>query len=67
MFLTDFCMQKYTRGIISWVGIFLTVTLVIYNSYTIYNYNFNIQVACSVTVIQKHMDIYYSFLLYIEI
>ena len=26
MFLTDFHMQKYTRGIISWVGIFLTVT-----------------------------------------
>ena len=27
MFLTDFHMQKYTGGIISWVGIFLTVTL----------------------------------------
>ena len=26
MFLTDFHMQKYTRGIISQVGIFLTVT-----------------------------------------
>ena len=26
MFLTDFHMQKYTGGIISWVGIFLTVT-----------------------------------------
>ena len=29
MFLTDFRMQKYTGGIILWVGIFLTVTLVI--------------------------------------
>ena len=27
MFLTDFHMRKYTGGIISWVGIFLTVTL----------------------------------------
>ena len=27
MFFTDFHMQKYTGGIISWVGIFLTVTL----------------------------------------
>ena len=27
MFLTEFCTQKYTRGIILWVGIFLTVTL----------------------------------------
>ena len=27
MFLTDFHTQKYTGGIISWVGIFLTVTL----------------------------------------
>ena len=26
MFLTDFHMQKYTGGIILWVGIFLTVT-----------------------------------------
>ena len=26
MFLTDFRTQKYTGGIISWVGIFLTVT-----------------------------------------
>ena len=26
MFLTDFCTQKYTGGIISRVGIFLTVT-----------------------------------------
>ena len=26
MFLTDFCTRKYTRGIILWVGIFLTVT-----------------------------------------
>ena len=26
MFLTDFHMRKYTGGIISWVGIFLTVT-----------------------------------------
>ena len=26
MFLTDFCTQKYTGGIISQVGIFLTVT-----------------------------------------
>ena len=26
MFLTDFCMQKYTRDIILQVGIFLTVT-----------------------------------------
>ena len=28
MFLTDFHTRKYTGGIISWVGIFLTVTLV---------------------------------------
>ena len=28
MFLTDFYTQKYTGGIILWVGIFLTVTLV---------------------------------------
>ena len=27
MFLTDFRTQKYTGGIISWVGIFLTITL----------------------------------------
>ena len=27
MFLTDFCTQKYTGGIISRVGIFLTVTM----------------------------------------
>ena len=27
MFLTEFRMQKYTGGIISWVDIFLTVTL----------------------------------------
>ena len=26
MFLTDFHMQKYTGGIILWLGIFLTVT-----------------------------------------
>ena len=26
IFLTDFHMQKYTRGIILWVGIFLTIT-----------------------------------------
>ena len=26
MFLTDFHTRKYTGGIISWVGIFLTVT-----------------------------------------
>ena len=26
MFLTDFRTRKYTGGIISWVGIFLTVT-----------------------------------------
>ena len=29
MFLTDFHTQKFTGGIISWVGLFLTVTLAI--------------------------------------
>ena len=29
MFLTDFCTRKYTGGIISRVGIFLTVTPVV--------------------------------------
>ena len=36
MFLTDFHTQKYTGGIISWVGIFLTVTLVILRMPTIF-------------------------------
>ena len=37
MFLTDFCTQKYTGGIISWVGIFLTVTPGIINTFIVYN------------------------------
>ena len=40
MFLTEFHMQKYTGGIISWVGIFLTVTPVKYNSYIIVQLQF---------------------------
>ena len=34
MFLTDFRKQKYTGGIILWVGIFLTVTPAAHKKHT---------------------------------
>ena len=39
MFLTYFHTQKYTGGIISWVGIFLTVTLVSLKERLVYTVN----------------------------
>ena len=39
MFLTDFRTRKYTRGIISWVGIFLTVTPVLTSTDIYHNVN----------------------------
>ena len=59
MFLIDFRMQKYTGGIISWIGIILTVTPVKYKSYTIVQVQIQQSSVHSIMIIQKHIDTYY--------
>ena len=54
MFLTDFHTQKYTRGIILWVGIFLTVTPAANKKYT-ENFDF-----CTIFVLHFYA-IYYKY------
>ena len=44
MFLTDFRTQKYTGGIISRVGIFLTVTPGLDNTYKVGSHNYKISI-----------------------